>query len=112
MANNSDNVSDARSPMTEEARLATRVTALEESNVVLTFQYLRAKSKRRRLKKSFNRLAGRYVRLKEKYATVLAERNRLAGENNWASKPLHMYPSLIIMKYRFSRKAVYIYCLD
>ena len=82
MANNSDNAYDARSPMTEVARLTARVAALEESNVVLTFQYLRAKSKRRRLKKSFNRLAGRYLRLKEKYTVVLAERNRLAGENN------------------------------
>ena len=82
MVNNSDNASDARSPMTEGARLIAKITALEERNVVLTFQYLQARSKRRRLKKSFNRLAGRYLRLKEKYTVVLAERNRLAGENN------------------------------
>ena len=82
MANNSDTASNARSPMTEVARLTARVAALEESTCVLTFQYLRLKSKRRRLKKSFNRLAGRFLRLKEKYTAVFAERDRLAGENS------------------------------
>ena len=82
MADNSDAASDARSPLTEVARLTARVAALEESNVVLTFQYLRAKSKSRSLKKSFNRLAGRYLRLKEKYDAMVAGRDRPAGENN------------------------------
>ena len=82
MSNNSDS-SDARSPTAEIERLTARVAALEESNVIMTFQFLRARTNRRRWKKSFNRLAGRYLRLKEKYSVVLAERNRLAGENNW-----------------------------
>ena len=81
MSDNSDS-SDARSPTAEIERLNARVVALEEQNVVMTFQFLRARTKRRRWKKIFNRLAGRFLRLKEKYSVVLAERNRLAGENN------------------------------
>ena len=81
MSDHSDS-SDARSPTETIELLTARVAALEESNVHMTFQFLRQRTKRRRWKRSFNRLAGRYLRLKEKYSVVLAERNRLAGGNN------------------------------
>ena len=80
MANNSDTASDARSPMTEMARLTARVAALEDSTYTLTLKNYRLKTKRRCLKKSFNRLAGRFLRLKEKYTAVVAERDMLAEE--------------------------------
>ena len=80
MANNFDTASDARSPITEVANLTARVAALEESTYTLTLQNYRLKVKRRLLKKSFNRLAGRFLRLKEKYTAVVAERDRLAEE--------------------------------
>ena len=81
MADNSDS-SDARSPNTEIERLNNRVAALEEQNVEMTFQFLQARTKRRRWKRSFFRLAGKYLRLKERYSVVLEERNRLAGGGN------------------------------
>ena len=81
MANNSDS-SDARSPTREIERLNARVAVLEEQNVEMTFQFLRARTKRRRWKKSFYRLADKFLRLKERYSVVLEERNMLAGGNN------------------------------
>ena len=81
MADNSDS-SGTESPTNEIARLNARVAALEEQNVEMTFQFLQARTKRRRWKRSFLRLAGKYLRLKERYSVVLEERNRLAGGGN------------------------------
>ena len=81
MANNSDS-SGSLPPSTEIERLNNRVAALEEQNVEMTFQFLQARTKRRRWKRSFLRLAGKYLRLKERYSVVLEERNRLAGGGN------------------------------
>ena len=78
MEQNSNTVSDARSPPQEIVKLNERIATLEEREYTLALDKYQLKVKHRRLKKSDNWLAVRFLRLKEKYAAVSAERDRLA----------------------------------
>ena len=80
MAQNSNTLSDARSPPSEVIKLNERVAALEEREYTLVLEKYRLKVKHRQLKKSYNRLARRFLLLKEKYAAVKEERDRLAQD--------------------------------
>ena len=80
MDQNSNTVSDARTPPPEVVKLNERIVALEESEYALMMENYRLKTKRRRLKKSFNRLAGRFLLMKEKYTAMKDERDRLAQD--------------------------------
>ena len=80
MDQNSNTVSDARSPPPEIIKLNERITNLEEREYTLVLENYRLKTKRCRLKKSYNRLAGRFLLLKEKYTAVKDERDRLAQD--------------------------------
>ena len=77
MAQNSNTVSGARSPLPKVVKLNERIATLEEREYTLALDKYRLKVKHRQLKKSYNRLAGRFLRLKEKFAAVSAERDRL-----------------------------------
>ena len=80
MDQNSNTVSDARSPPPEIVKLNERITALEEREYTLVLENYRLKTKRRRLKKSYNRLAGQFLLLKKKYTAVKDERDSLAQD--------------------------------
>ena len=80
MDQNSNTISNARSPPPEIVKLNKRIAALEEREYTLVLENYRLKTKRRRLKRSYNLLAGQFLLLKEKYTAVKDERDMLAQD--------------------------------
>ena len=91
MDQNSNTISDARTPPPEVVKLNERITELEEREYALMMENYRLKTTRRRLKKSFNRLARRFLLMKEKYTAVKDERDRLAQDEYWVSAAVFLF---------------------